>query len=146
MLANTLHSSALTLPIHKSPGGLNWSHQCNSSTHLLAPSTGNLPAQGSQWWAPSERARSHIQAVGEWSVSQGTSNSLCMREAVRWGQSLWRKLAFPTIKKVDGLPSGERPHTHAGLGVAMSPVGSLEKRQKWSLAWIAECLLQYVWD
>lgn len=98
MLANTLHSSAVTLPLHRSPGGRNWSHRCNSSAHPLAPSIGNLPAQGSQWWAPSERARSHIQAAVEWSVSQGMSSSLCMQEGVQWGQNLWRKLAFPTIK------------------------------------------------
>lgn len=88
MPANTLHSSAPTLPLQRSPGGVNWSHQCNSSTHLLAPSIGSLPAQGSQWWAPSEHARSHIQAVVELSVSQGMSSSLYMQEGVQWGQNL----------------------------------------------------------
>lgn len=99
------------LPLQRLPGGLNWSTQFDSRTHLLALLTADLPAQGSQWWAPSKHARPRIRAVEEWSVNQGMSSSLCMQEAVQWGQSLWKKLAFPTVKE-DELTSGERPHTH----------------------------------
>lgn len=148
MLANAPHSSAVHKPpFHRSAGGLNQSNPYDPSTHLLASSTGHLPARGWQWWAPSERARRHIRAVGEWSASRGMSSSLCMQEAVQWGQSLWRKLACPTIKKVGGLTSEEWPHMHAGFAIVKSPTGNsmFGERQKWSLACSVLCLLQHLW-
>lgn len=61
-----------------------------------------------------------------------------MQEAVQWGQSLWRKLASPTIKKVGGLTSGERPHTHTGLAAVVS-YGELHVWRKTEMEFGMQC-------